>query len=375
MKYLIKRVAEEIEKSESELQDAVDKELHDYVENPNSTNSEELKEAVQEYDSADTSLNQIPALFKKLLEQGKFCGDNFDNGGGKYDKATEWLKENGYGNFVYDKYNRSEEHNKAVEDKNDYKTSTISNVLNVIKEDDVILDVLRKSKQKAPITYISVYEGDKSGKGRMTKDKNGKKCWQRNQRLKDYVPLVEQVFDHVECKNGIITAYDDEDLKKEGKASMKRLASMYGETRTEEDLNYYFPKKFEDVGIEGVKCEYDGGVRVDFSGKPMTDKLLKALTAKDGDPYEEILSTHFAGSKEEYQNFKQQFIDGTTFGFHGDFVGDVEVAINYNTNFDWIEDLKDEIADGLSYLISDMLEDMNSEFEKDFYEEQKSEEE
>ena len=156
---------------------------------------------------------------------------------------------------------------------------------------------------------------------------------------------------------------------------MKRLASMYGETRTEEDLNYYFPKKFEDVGIEGVKCEYDGGVRVDFSGKPMTDKLLKALTAKDGDPYEEILSTHFAGSKEEYQNFKQQFIDGTTFGFHGDFVGDVEVAINYNTNFDWIEDLKDEIADGLSYLISDMLEDMNSEFEKDFYEEQKSEEE
>ena len=58
MKYLIKRVAEEIEKSESELQDAVDKELHDYVENPNSSNSEELKEAVQEYDSADTSLNQ-----------------------------------------------------------------------------------------------------------------------------------------------------------------------------------------------------------------------------------------------------------------------------------------------------------------------------
>ena len=48
MKRLIKA------ESEQELQDNVDKELHDYIENPNPTNSNELKEAVQEYDSAQT---------------------------------------------------------------------------------------------------------------------------------------------------------------------------------------------------------------------------------------------------------------------------------------------------------------------------------
>ena len=199
--------------SEQELQDSVDKELHDYIENPNQSNSDELKEAVQEYDSAQTSINQIPALFKKLLTDGKFCGNNFDNGGGKFDTASEWLQQNGFSNFVYDKYNRDEEHNKQVVDKNDYETSTIANVLNVIKEDDVILDGLRKSKEKAPVTYISVYEGDRSGVGRMTKDNNGQKCWQRNEKLKDYVPLIEQVFDNVKVWHGYITAWDTKDIE------------------------------------------------------------------------------------------------------------------------------------------------------------------
>ena len=117
-------------------------------------------------------------------------------------------------------------------DKNDYETSTIANVLNVIKEDDVILDVLRKSKEKAPVTYISVYAGDRSGVGRMTKDNNGKKCWQRNQKLKDYVPLIEQVFDNVKVWHGYITAWDTNDVENADKIAnvvlkyMKKVAKV-----------------------------------------------------------------------------------------------------------------------------------------------------
>lgn len=159
---------------------------------------------------------------------------------------------------------------------------------------------------------------------------------------------------------------------------MKRLttASIYGDTRVEEDLNYYFPKKFEDIGIEGVKCEYDGGVRVDFSNKPMTDKLLSALTAKDEDPYDDILKEHHADvdGEDTYAEFKKSFVDATTVGFHGDFVGDAEVQINVNNADSWVEELKDSIADTLHYLISDMMEDMDSEFEKDMYEDSSEEE-
>jgi len=209
-----KRYADNENVDVNQLENEVKEELEDYVENPNSSTSNDLEEAVKEleqaYDSAGTSLNQIPALFKKLLEDNKFTGNNFDNGGGKFDTASEWLQSHGYGNFVYDKYNRDEEHNKSVLDRGDYETSTIANVLNVIKEDEVILDVLRRSKEEAPITYISVYEGDKSGVGRMTKNTDGTKCWQRNMRLKDYVPLIEQVFDNVKVWHGYITAWDDD---------------------------------------------------------------------------------------------------------------------------------------------------------------------
>lgn len=42
---------------------------------------------MQRYTSAETSLNQIPALFKNtVFERG---GINLDWGGGKYDKGTD----------------------------------------------------------------------------------------------------------------------------------------------------------------------------------------------------------------------------------------------------------------------------------------------
>lgn len=174
---------------------------------------EEEPQQGQEFTSAGTSLNQVPALHKKLvnvygLEPGTV---NFDNGAGKFDKATDFFAENGVANVRYDPYNLPEEVNAAADDYLGLcDTSTCANVLNVIKEPEVQKDVLRHSKEMLKpggVLYVSVYEGDRSGVGRQSKND----CWQNNMPLKDYLPVVLEVFDHAEARGGVITAWDDAD--------------------------------------------------------------------------------------------------------------------------------------------------------------------
>lgn len=155
---------------------------------------------MQVYTSKNTSLNQIPALIKKALPY--MNGANFDNGAGKYQKASEYLKDNGIENVAYDKFNRPQEENEKALQHSKCHTSTIANVLNVIDSIEAMKQVLALSKNMSDITFISVYEGDKSGKGRKTKDD----CYQQNKPLKWYLPIVKQVFDKVEIKQGMIIA-------------------------------------------------------------------------------------------------------------------------------------------------------------------------
>ena len=63
--------------------------------------------------SAATSVNHIPAGFKKIVKD-RYKGINLDWGGGKYDKGTKYLNQWGIINLVYDPYNRSEEHNQEM---------------------------------------------------------------------------------------------------------------------------------------------------------------------------------------------------------------------------------------------------------------------
>lgn len=63
-----------------------------------------------------------------------------------------------------------------------------ANVLNVIDSDDavqaVVDDAIHMLADRCGSTAVfSVYEGDRSGTGRQTKTD----CWQRNQKLRDYV--------------------------------------------------------------------------------------------------------------------------------------------------------------------------------------------
>ena len=160
---------------------------------------------VQTITSAATSLRQVPAIFKKV----DFSGINLDIGGGKYDEVQSYFDRERIAchNLVYDPFNRSDEHNQSVLDKVKIErihTVTISNVLNVIKDKEHRLEVLRLASQANPIyCLITVYEGDRSGDGKETT-----KGYQLNRKLKDYESEIKEVFRFVKRKNGYIYAYN-----------------------------------------------------------------------------------------------------------------------------------------------------------------------
>ncbi len=133
---------------------------------------------------------------------------NVDIGGGKIDKATKYLREQGVESMVFDPFNRDAEHNRQVAERvRDEKVDTVTcnNVLNVIdsasSRANVILQAA-KALKPGGTAYFSVYEGDKSGVGRQTKSDS----WQNNRVTKDYVSEIERYFDDVTVKDKVIIA-------------------------------------------------------------------------------------------------------------------------------------------------------------------------
>lgn len=164
----------------------------------------------QEHSSANTSINstKIPKVFTKLLEQNLLFKNsrNLDLGGGKFNNVTEMLSKLDIENLIYDPFNRSKEHNLNVlnlieESKSD--TVTISNVLNVIKEDDnknSLIYLASKSLKPGGFLYITVYEGNKTGIGKVTR----KDQWQENKKLSEYLDLNFSGFNLPYISKGII---------------------------------------------------------------------------------------------------------------------------------------------------------------------------
>lgn len=161
----------------------------------------------QEYTSANTSINKnkLPAIFKMVSWETH--SRNLDYGGGKFDNATEWLRdEYDVHNYVYDPFNRSLEHNKSVRysgrSMGGFSTATLSNVLNVIKEPEIRQNVLQDIYNMLAVDgtlYITVYEGDKSNEGRPTRS-----GFQLNRKLNDYLPEVQKVFPKAYRKGAMI---------------------------------------------------------------------------------------------------------------------------------------------------------------------------
>lgn len=154
----------------------------------------------QKYTSADTSL----AIVNKIYTHYPFAANTrvLDYGGGKYDLNTEYMAKRSVTVSVYDKFNRTAEHNaKVLKDAHQDAPNYVvcSNVLNVIMEDEIIMGILSEIRNFKTKTIIAVYEGNGKGIGKETT-----KGYQRNQKLAAYIPMVEQYFTIISKKNGIL---------------------------------------------------------------------------------------------------------------------------------------------------------------------------
>lgn len=172
----------------------------------------QLEEA-QKYTSAATSINKnlTPKVYSLVAE--KFGWDkgsfNLDLGGGRFDTLTQALQSNhGVTSKILDPYNRDDVHNKAVRQalaKKKADTITISNVLNVIKEQGnrkYLLSYAKKNLAQTGKVYITVHEGDKSSIGRAT----GNDQYQLNRPIDGYMKEIQAVFPKVERFGQLIVA-------------------------------------------------------------------------------------------------------------------------------------------------------------------------
>lgn len=153
-------------------------------------------------DSAYTSTKRLPRAFKVFEDLfGNLRNEvNLDYGGGKYEKATEWLAGYAVTNIVYDPYNRSTEHNEAVMNRaieDGVSCITCLNVLNVVRDENERIAILSNILHIAiesqlvrgeyPVILIQVYEGNKSGTPSVT-------TAQMNRRATDYYDEIRMLF-------------------------------------------------------------------------------------------------------------------------------------------------------------------------------------
>lgn len=146
-----------------------------------------------------TDIGQVAATFKaddrpiKTFEPGSRV---VDFGGGKADKAKDFMAEQNVELLVIDPFNRSASHNSAMRKELENKLAdygTINNVLNVIEDPDLrknaLLDLSTLTKPNAPI-IIKIFPGDGTGKGGLKQSGT----WQENRKTETYLEEVQQVF-------------------------------------------------------------------------------------------------------------------------------------------------------------------------------------
>lgn len=159
--------------------------------------------------SKNTSINKdkVPAIYAKLKKCNVYGTHLFDVGCGKYVQHIRSYAK-GYGICThwhgFDPYNRTKKINDRVtefafEEKyrayGDLNPNVFvsSNVLNVIKGEgrqrEYLQSIFRMMKN-IDECYITVYEGNRSGIGKVTK----KDCWQENRKLKSYLDEVIMAY-------------------------------------------------------------------------------------------------------------------------------------------------------------------------------------
>lgn len=174
-----------------------------------------LDQPEQEFASAETAINgkqgKLPAVFKKAtIPDGALV---LDYGGGTVESeavAQDYLNQFNATEMLYDPFNQTAEHNRNVVSElrknGGADVGICSNVLNVIKEEEVRLDLLNKIKKllkPGAIAYISVYEGGGSGEGAATQSG---KSYQNKRKLATYLDEVQSVFPEATRKGAVIIA-------------------------------------------------------------------------------------------------------------------------------------------------------------------------
>lgn len=150
--------------------------------------------------SHKSSINHIPAIFKHVDFEPFTI--NMDIGGGKYDTGTEYLENKKVQNVLYDPYNRTDEHNNnCLEFLKFHKahTITISNVLNVLENEEEMTKVLEFAKtylRENGKIYINVYEGN--GTSIPKTSKLG--VQQQNKKTAEYTDLIKKSYSKVNIK-------------------------------------------------------------------------------------------------------------------------------------------------------------------------------
>lgn len=243
---------------------------------------DDLEHPDQEYDSAATSINstKLPAIYRMIKLQPGTVGVDF--GGGKFDNAIEYLRDQDVTLCVYDPYNRSAEHNREVlrtlRANGGADFAINSNVLNVIKELEArkgVLENIKKiTKSGAPI-YITVYEGRGDAKEGVTKS-----SYQLNRKTADYLEEIQEVFPDAKRKGKLIVAtnkgsvnssysikasseiiWDELDWNQQIQV-MKRYIRNYKGARIFEDFADYINKPVEDIIDSFCDAESYGDIRI-----------------------------------------------------------------------------------------------------------------
>lgn len=148
--------------------------------------------------SKATARNQLPRIRHALtaLNFGDVIKPRvFDIGCGKPAKFQQWCEDNGFAYFGYDPHNQTRLTNEVCLElikRHPPHVVTISNVLNVIKERDVRIDVLKQADEALKdggYVLITVYEGDVKKASGETRD-----GWQNRWPLELYLDECREVF-------------------------------------------------------------------------------------------------------------------------------------------------------------------------------------
>lgn len=143
----------------------------------------------QKFSSKDTSIKTTNRIYKDMPVGN---GIILDYGCGKYNRNKEIAEEKGYTWYGFDPYNRPEMENKISLAVNP-DIVICSNVLNVIAEETIINNIIDNLSRYSATTYITIYEGNKTGKGNETS-----KGYQRNEKASEYLSKLKRGWMNVE---------------------------------------------------------------------------------------------------------------------------------------------------------------------------------